>query len=66
VNLLHVEYYERSRRDDLLREAEAERLAILARRSAMRRSAAPGSTVHGPRIPRMLGRLLMHLRRATA
>jgi hypothetical protein len=65
VNLLHAEFYERQRREDLLREAEAERLALLARRTAVRRDPAGGPTP-GPRAPRLLGRVLVLVRRATA
>jgi hypothetical protein len=61
MNLLHAEYYERERRNDFLREAEAERLAGAARRGAVRRPSTPG-----PRAPRALGRLLVFLRRAAA
>jgi hypothetical protein len=66
VNLLHAEFYERQRREEFLREAEAERLALLARRTAVKRHPAGGASTPGPRAPRLLGRLLVLVRRAAA
>jgi hypothetical protein len=66
VNLLHAEYYEKQRREDLLREAEAERLALLARRTTVRRDPGGRAATPGPRASRLLGRLLVLVRRAAA
>ena len=49
MNLLHPEYYERARRSELLHEAEAERLANLARRTSVRRR--PSRDAGAPRRP---------------
>jgi fructosamine-3-kinase len=61
MNRQWAEFYAQERMDEFLREAAEARLAASARR---RRAEAPSKP--GERVPKLVGRLLMRLRRATA
>ena len=61
MNRHWAEFYARERTNDFLREAAEARLAASARQGRAGKPSKPG-----PRAPKLVGRLLMLLRRATA